>query len=223
MATPRRDLYPQPLDHAVLPKKQRIQPGFELKWMYNIREQERLHQQRRVAARLARQASTANKNQVCREASSQSKAGRLAGRQERTFVVLVAISLVNTFISSRLVTHRTNNAVNVIFSGVGIALWSGGYRAVGSGDGLSCYGRFVCSRMHCTVVRSPLKSVLQAFCSCYHRRSPTHRIRNRQAWNLETHRRKCLRPPHIPSGFFLTPCDRPARHRQAFPRHRTLS
>ncbi|CAN0459958.1 unnamed protein product [Ascophyllum nodosum] len=36
---------------------QRIQPGFELRWMYNVREQERLHQQRRAAARLQRQGS----------------------------------------------------------------------------------------------------------------------------------------------------------------------
>ncbi|CAM9724626.1 unnamed protein product [Ectocarpus sp. 12 AP-2014] len=42
---------------------QRLQPGFELKWMYNIREQERLHQQRRAAARLARRGGPGN-NQV---------------------------------------------------------------------------------------------------------------------------------------------------------------
>eukprot|EP00903_Cladosiphon_okamuranus_P012127 g11378.t1 len=53
---------------------QRIQPGFELKWMYNIREQERLHQQRRVAARLARQASTASKNQAASAPASPSSA-----------------------------------------------------------------------------------------------------------------------------------------------------
>ncbi|CAB1102276.1 unnamed protein product [Ectocarpus sp. CCAP 1310/34] len=39
---------------------QRLQPGFELKWMYNIREQKRLHQQRRAAARLARRGAAGN-------------------------------------------------------------------------------------------------------------------------------------------------------------------
>ena len=75
--------------------------------MYNIREQERLHQQRRVAARLARQASTANKNQVCRQASTQAEKKVNCGVVFIAFVALKTVPISTQDVRpSVLVTGR---------------------------------------------------------------------------------------------------------------------